>query len=129
MTSTTQKRLVAHEAIADQLLAIAGTGLSKKENKGYIVLERKLGKSESNKNAVSFIREGVSFMQSGWIAEEEAKSLHLHAERSKDFPRLIFPDLTLSQVRSNSDFFARLTQAAKLHAEYLQTNGAKSSSR
>ena len=110
-----------HQAIADELLSLAGAGLRKQENKGYFVLERKLGKSSVNKNAISFIREGVSFMIRDWSSEATAFSLGLPTVRSKSFPRLVFPTLTLEQVRANAPFFEQLTNDAKVEAEHLQS--------
>lgn len=111
--------------IADMLRSLAGESsrLAKKKNKSFIVLERKLGKSDLNKNAVSLKREGVSFMSSDWrAAAAQASSLSFSVEQDQDFPeRLIFPNLEISRVASHSDFFSRLTKEAALQSEYLQS--------
>jgi hypothetical protein len=116
-----QDRQLARRELADLLLSLSGGSLNKKQNKGYLVLERKTGASEQNKNAVSLIREGVSFMLPDWAAEDKAKSLNLHTIRSKTYPRLIFPDLTSKDVSANLDFFTNLVQEATRQAERLQS--------
>jgi hypothetical protein len=127
MLNGRESQMKLWDEIADKLCSLAGesSGLSKKRNKTFIVLERKLGKSELNKNAVSLKREGVSFMSSDWkTAAAQARSRRFSVGQDQDFPqRLIFHDLELSKVASFSDFFSGLTKEAALHSEYLQSAG------
>ena len=119
-----QHRFIAHREVAKELLALSGELLHIKELRSYIVLERKVGKSDVNKNAVSLLQEGVLFMLSDWAFEHEARALELSTERSKSFPRLLFPSLTLQEIQRYPDYFARLTREATREAERLQTSGA-----
>lgn len=121
MAASIEKRLARHNDIADALLSLCGEGFTKSQLKAYIVLERKLTKSDSNKNAVSLIREGVSFMVGDWSLREDAQSRQLRAERSPSFPRLLFPDLELADILAHPDFFTRLILEAKRESERLQT--------
>ncbi len=115
------------DKMADELVFLAGesSGLHKEKKRTYIVLERKLGKSDQNKNAVSLKREGVSFMSSDWkAAAAQARSRRFSVGQDQDFPqRLIFHDLELSKIASFSEFFSDLTKEAALHAEQLQMAG------
>jgi hypothetical protein len=122
MATSSLEQIKIYHAIADELLAMSGSGLSKKQLKTYFVLERKLGKPDANKNAISFIQEGVSFMVRDWGVEEEAKALRLRTERSKHYQRLIFVDLALNDVHAHSNFFSKLTESAKVEAERLQSS-------
>jgi len=109
-------------ALADALLALAPAGmLTKEQRKGYVVLERKLSKSDKNKNAVSCIREGVSFMVPDWTMKSEAESERLQFEESKRYRRLVFPDLTPSQIEVSRSFFTRLVNVSIKEAESLQS--------
>jgi hypothetical protein len=109
-------------ALADALLSLAPGGLlTKEQRKGYVVLERKLSKSDRNKNAVSCIREGVSFMVPDWTMKSEAEREQLQFEESKRYRRLVFPDLTLSQIEVSSNFFTRLVSVSIKEAESLQS--------
>ncbi len=127
MPTKPHTRMKDWDEIADMLRSLASesSGLTKKMNKSFIVLERKLRKSDSNKNAVSLKREGVSFMLSDLTeAAAEAKLLGFPAEPDRDFPqRLLFQNLELSRVAAHSDLFRRLTKEAALHSEHLQSFG------
>lgn len=123
MQDEIQTRLGKHRQIAEELLSLSGEPLRIKQLKSYIVLERKTRKSDLNKNAVSLLREGVSFMLPDWGAEGLAKSLGLATERSKSFPRLVFPELSLADVQKHQEYFTSLTREATREAERLQGLG------
>ncbi len=109
--------------IADALLSLHSEGLTKVQNKGYVVLERKITRSNVNKNAVSLIREGISFMVPDFQSfEQGAAERKLSTERNPDFDlRLTFTNLRLSDVLAHQDFFVNLLRSAKLQSEHLQS--------
>ncbi len=125
MATSAQDRMLQSHALADALLALAPSGLLlKTQLKDYVVLERKVGKSSINKNAISFIREGASFMVPDWTMRSEAEAVHLQVEESRHFRRLVFPSLTVSQIESNTPFFSRLVSVSIGEAEHLQSKKA-----
>ena len=125
MVKASQERMKLHDEMADELLLLVGdsSGLKKKRNKSFIVLELSNAPSSRNKNAVSFLREWVSFMVSDWTLQHEADSLGLPTNQSEVYElRLNFPALDITAINSHSDFFQRLTVEAKQRAEWLQEN-------
>jgi len=121
MSNSQQTRVDEYEKLAKSLLALKSDGLVLARKKGYVVLERKLTKSDSNKNAVSVICEGISFMVSDWSDEAEAAKLGLNPERSKRFPRIVIPKLTEAQIATHSNFLRTMIAKAKAESERLQT--------
>jgi predicted RNase H-like HicB family nuclease len=120
LTHTTERFHVLADAV---LGTVPDDALKKVQKKSYIVLERQLGKSPLNKNAVSILREGIDFMVPDWALEAEARRRGLRTERFERFawPRLRFLDLSVTDVESNADYFQRLTLTAKSQSEKLQT--------
>ena len=110
-----------HE-IANLLFELSGSAfiLLPKKNASYISLDEQLGKSKKNKNAVCILKRGVSFMVSDWHSDEEAKRLKIPAIRREDIKKLIFPDLTISVIRTNSSFFQTMLAEAKRESRYRQ---------
>jgi hypothetical protein len=121
MAKSIQQRLAGYNALADALLKThPSSGLIKSQKKSYVVLERVLTNSTRNKNAISVIREGVSFMVPDVEAELAGKPSHLKAARSESFPRLQFTGLDVNDVEANKDYFVQLIEKAKLQSEELQ---------
>jgi hypothetical protein len=123
MNGLSETRVDRFERSAQALLALHSDGFTLLRNKDYVVLERRLTKSDSNKNAVSVIREGFSFMVPDWSDETEAVELGLKPERSKRFKRLILAHLDESQITQHAEFLTKLIIKAKIESERLQASG------
>jgi hypothetical protein len=123
MSPSHRPELARFHALADAVLKTnPELGLLKVELKTYVVLERKLGTSKSNKNAVNFLPQGVDFMVPDWTYEEEARVQGFSTDRSEKYgTRLRFLRLTPEEIEAHTEFFTHLTLTAVQQAEYLQT--------
>ncbi len=97
--------------------------ISLKHNGNYIVLEEQMGASQNHKNAVSILKNRVSFMVADWDAdaEKQANQLGLPTSRSEKFgKRLEFPKLTSSDIERNSQLFKTLLSSARTESRSRQ---------